>query len=110
VRSVTWIVVGVVVAIGVLVLWLNPAQDASAERAIRSYFAARNGEVVHIEYSGFREIRAHWYAHGLERVYTVTVLGDGREYRYVLVHGGILLGPLNNRVKIIREVAPQDRS
>jgi hypothetical protein len=105
-----WVVVGAVVAIGVFVLWLNPAHDAAAERSIRAYFAARNGEVVRIEYSGFREIRAHWYAHGLERVYTVTVLGDGREHRYVLVHGGILLGPLNNRVKIIREVAPQDRS
>jgi hypothetical protein len=110
VRYVAWIVVGVVVAIGVFVMWLPAAQDASAERAIHHFFSERNGEVVRIQAGGFWEVRAHWYAHGLERVFTVTVRGDGREHMYVLVHGGILLGPLDNRIKIIREIEQSDRS
>jgi hypothetical protein len=104
----TIIVVVATVLVAFAVSALLPLQDRSADRDIRAYFEARNGEVLAIEWAGWREHMARWYARGLERAYTVTVRGNGRMHRYVLVHGGIVLGPLSSRITIVREVPTQD--
>jgi hypothetical protein len=104
------VVVIATVTVAFAVSALLPLQDRSAERDIRAFFEARNGEVLAIECAGWREQVAHWYARGLERAYTVSVRGDGRTYRYVLIHGGIVLGPLSSHIKIIREISPDDVS
>jgi hypothetical protein len=102
------VVVIATVAVAFAVSALMPLQDRSADRDIRSFFEGRNGEVLAIEWAGWREQMAQWYARGLERAYTVTVRGDGRTHCYVLVHGGIVLGPLSSRIKIIREISADD--